>query len=330
MPSSSPAAPRLSIGLPVYNGADYLESAIQSVLNQTFTDFELILCDNASTDGTQAICASAARRDARVRYLRHPHNLGAARNYNSALAAARAPLFRWISHDDVLAPSCLQACVDVLDRHPNAVGAYTQTQVIDAAGTPQPTPHWMQRPLQATAPAAATRFRNFLSTYCWEGSPGPLFGVVRTEVLRATMQHGDFPSADLILIGELALWGPMREIPEPLFMYRRHSGNSTSATNSQIGALWSWFDPQQGTGPAWLEWRWLAELYRAIGRAPLTPRERAACLLALLRHYALRHGLQYLKEIVYVATARLGLHRTTPPPRVLGLQAMYPYFWERP
>ena len=70
------AAPRLSIGLPVYNGEDYLAESLEAMLGQTYEDFELIISDNASTDGTADICRRYAKQDSRIRYIRQPRNLG--------------------------------------------------------------------------------------------------------------------------------------------------------------------------------------------------------------------------------------------------------------
>ena len=325
--SSLPPTPRVSIGLPVYNGANYLEEAIQSVLDQTFTDFEFIICDNASTDTTEAICRAAAERDDRIRYYRHPENLGAAKNYNSTLAKARAPYFRWMCHDDVLAPTCLEACAHVLDAHPDVVLAHTQTQIIDESGRPEDDPEWI-RNLHTTSDDPAERFTTYLQSYCWGGGPGPLFGLVRTDILRSTMQHGDFPSADLILIGEFTLWGGVYQVPEKLFLNRLHDANSTTSNKRQIGAIWDWFDPNRERGLPWLEMQWLRELHGAIRRAPLSANDRWRCRLRLMRYYALRHSPQYAREAFYFTTARLGLQRSTPPPRVNGLRAVYPLFWE--
>ena len=95
----------LSVGLPVYNGENYLESALDAVLGQTLDDFELVVCDNASTDRTPELVLSRASTDARIRYVRHPENLGAAPNYNSTLAASeQSRYYVWIAHDDVVYP----------------------------------------------------------------------------------------------------------------------------------------------------------------------------------------------------------------------------------
>src|SRR6267143_929234 len=104
------SAPSVSIGLPVYNGERYVRTAIESILNQTLQDWELIICDNASTDGTQAICEDYAARDARLRYLRNPSNIGAANNYRRVVELAQGRYFKWIASDDYCAPEFLDRC----------------------------------------------------------------------------------------------------------------------------------------------------------------------------------------------------------------------------
>ena len=99
--------PRVSIGMPVYNGEKYLEEAIQSILAQTYSDFELVISDNASTDKTQEICLEYAARDSRVRYHRNEKNLGAAPNYNRTFELSTGQYFKWADYDDLLAEEFL-------------------------------------------------------------------------------------------------------------------------------------------------------------------------------------------------------------------------------
>src|SRR3954454_13625589 len=87
--------PRLTIGLPVHNGERYLEESLTALMKQTFSDFELIISDNASTDGTEAICRRHADQDPRIRYIRQSHNLGAADNHNLLVPLARGEYFKW-------------------------------------------------------------------------------------------------------------------------------------------------------------------------------------------------------------------------------------------
>jgi glycosyltransferase involved in cell wall biosynthesis len=89
--------PRLSIGIPVFNGEEFLPELLDSLLAQTFSDFEIVICDNASSDRTAQICCEYASRDARIRYFRNDTNLGALPNYNRTFELSTAPLFKMTS-----------------------------------------------------------------------------------------------------------------------------------------------------------------------------------------------------------------------------------------
>src|SRR3546814_12920885 len=93
---------RVTIGLPVYNGANYLAAAIESILAQTVADFDLIISDNASTDATEQICRAYAGADRRIRYVRQPQTLGAAANFNLLARMSEKPYFKWAAPDDLL------------------------------------------------------------------------------------------------------------------------------------------------------------------------------------------------------------------------------------
>src|SRR6185436_6923974 len=108
--------PRVSIGVPVYNGERYLAATLDSLLAQTFDNFEIIVSDNASSDRTAQLALEYAERDSRVRYTRNPRNLGAGANYRRAFQLSRGQYFRWSAADDISAPESLARCVEVLDR----------------------------------------------------------------------------------------------------------------------------------------------------------------------------------------------------------------------
>src|SRR5580692_5215252 len=97
------AVPRLSIGLPVYNGEDYLAESLDALLGQTYTDFELIISDNASTDATADICRMYQEKDGRIRYIRQPNNSGSAPNHNFVSDVSHGDLFKWAGADDLYA-----------------------------------------------------------------------------------------------------------------------------------------------------------------------------------------------------------------------------------
>ena len=127
--------PAVSICLPVYNGENYIAAAIESMLAQTFADFELIITDNASTDRTEEICRKFADNDSRVRYHRNERNVGGARNQAIAVQLSRGRYVRLSAHDDKIAPTHLEECVAGLEERPDAVIAFTSIVEINEVGT---------------------------------------------------------------------------------------------------------------------------------------------------------------------------------------------------
>jgi len=111
----------VTIGLPVFNGEAFLRRAVDSILAQTYADFELLISDNCSTDGTAGICQSHLLAHQRVRYLRQPENIGAAKNYNKLVALSSSKYFKWAAHDDVMAPRFLEECLRALEQDPGVV-----------------------------------------------------------------------------------------------------------------------------------------------------------------------------------------------------------------
>ncbi|MHC4256728.1 MAG: glycosyltransferase family 2 protein, partial [Planctomycetota bacterium] len=114
-------SPRVSIGMPVYNGEQFIRKAIETLLAQEFADFELIICDNASDDATREICLEYKRKDSRIRYYRNKENIGAAENFNLAFKLLTGEFFKWAGHDDSWAPDYLKLCVEALERNPSAI-----------------------------------------------------------------------------------------------------------------------------------------------------------------------------------------------------------------
>ncbi len=130
-PVRTDTRPRVSIGVPVYNGERYIAETIDSILAQTFRDFELIISDNASTDGTSTICRRYAAADGRIRYFRNERNLGAAKNFNFLFTHAGGEYFKWASADNLIEPTFIERCVEVLDARPDAVVAFTKCKQIN-------------------------------------------------------------------------------------------------------------------------------------------------------------------------------------------------------
>jgi glycosyltransferase involved in cell wall biosynthesis len=241
--------PRLTIGLPVYNGDNFLAKAVDAILGQTFTDFELILSDNASTDGTEAMCRAYAERDPRVRYHRNETNLGAAPNYNQTFALSKpTEYFKWAAHDDEMAPTYLEKCIAALDADPDAVLCQSLVALIDDGGaTLQVYDSGLSetrtgtRPSERLRPCVLTAHRNT-----------EIFGVIRREAFARTLLHGDFHGCDLVLLAELALQGRFLQVPEPLFRNREHKARYTRATKRWATADWHNTTRRQSRfGKAW-------------------------------------------------------------------------------
>lgn len=125
--------PKISIGMPVFNGEKFINDAIRSILDQSFTDFELIISDNASTDGTGKICSKYAKRDSRIKYMRQQKNFGIAANWQYVLDHAVGEYFMWSPADDCWSTDWLKELSEQLSNTCNAV-AIGKIYYIDESG----------------------------------------------------------------------------------------------------------------------------------------------------------------------------------------------------
>lgn len=274
--------PLVSIGLPVYNGQNFIRETIDSILAQTFPHFELIISDNASTDDTERLCRSYAAKDARIRYYRNPENLGAAYNHNLVFELARGAYFKWAAHDDTIAPDYIRRCLDALKNDPSFVLSYPATVVVDARGR-HIRKH--QNELKLTSPRPHQRYRqyhNIVHSNHGNHECHPIFGLIRADVLRLTPRIGSYVSPDLVLLAELALHGKFYEVPDYLYFKRQHSQTSIWAyrtIRSRIG----WFDPKKKHKLHLSKWRWLYEYLGGIKRVRMVHTEKAACYMQMAR-----------------------------------------------
>ena len=223
MPSS---VPEISVGMPVYNGARYIRKAIDSILQQSFGDFELIISDNASVDSTPQICEQYVRQDPRIQYVRQATNLGAPRNWNFVAERATAPYFKWAAANDVCDPRMLEKCKEILDAHPDVVACYPKTKLIDQNDD---VIEEYRVCLHLPEPSAVDRFMNLLMTI---GLNSPLSGLIRTDALRSTPMVGTYQQSDINLTAELSLRGRIYEVPEFLF-FRRMSADAVTRDKSK-------------------------------------------------------------------------------------------------
>lgn len=265
--------PTVSIGLPVYNGATYLPAALDSLLAQDFTDFELIVADNASTDGSTEICAEYARRDSRIRFVGNSSNMGAAANFNRTFKLASGRYFMWAADDDLWDPSFVRRCVDALEAAPKAVLACTSLRFIDEAGATIDVDYGVFDNPDLSSRSVARRVRGLLSRGGWYQA----YGMIRADALRRTRLFENVYGPDVVLVMELALQGPFVKVPEILYWYRQF-GMRTEADRAARQGL------PDGAGGLRFPGSQLQEnLAAAVRRARLPWVTRQALIADLLR-----------------------------------------------
>lgn len=301
-------APAVTLGLPVYNGEPWVDEAITSIRKQDYDDLELLISDNGSVDGTEAICRDHAASDDRVRYWRQPENRGASFNFGFVATKARGRLFKWASHDDVLEPTYLSRCVAVLDDDPEVVLCQASIIEIDEAGVA--FNEWPRRAF-CVSPSAPERFADVVLR---AGETYHSLGVVRTGVLRTTLMLAPFPSSDLALLAELALHGRFHDLPEHLYRRRAHRGQSIRAYANERQRA-AWFDPRRSRAISYPGWRLGLEYGRAARRVLSDAGDRRAAYghlahWAWLYHDRLARDLAWgMREHVYRSPVgrRLGI-----------------------
>jgi glycosyltransferase involved in cell wall biosynthesis len=271
------AHPYVSIGLPVYNGERFLARAVETVLGQTFGDFELVISDNGSTDRTEELCRKYAAEDPRVRYERHETNRGASWNFNRVLEIAdpAARYFKHVAADDEHAPEFLARTIAILDDDPSVAVAHTGTADIDDEGY---VLHVYDQPvtrLESHDPAERIRDLITLNHECFQA-----FGLVRHEVVKQSRGLGAFADSDNVMLVEYALRGRFVQDEEVLFFRRQHPDRSmVSFVNTRERHLW--FDPDRKGEIVFPAWRVGEELFKSVQLAPLSRADRRRCYLAL-------------------------------------------------
>jgi glycosyltransferase involved in cell wall biosynthesis len=289
--------PRVSVGLPVYNGQVYLAETISSILSQDFEDFELIIADNCSTDNTIDLVRSFAANDDRVRLLRSDKNVGAARNYNRLVHVARGELFKWAGYDDLLSSSYLTECVGALDARPEAVLAFPSTVIIDGDGArvrdyEDRLELLDRRPWRRVADYA---HRVNLCNAC--------FGVMRREVMLTTGLIRPYVSSDIAFLAEMAARGTFVQVRQRLFYRRVHTGSSRQGTTT-LAEVAHWFDTSATRAPMAPRARLFVGTVAALASSPVSTMERARIVAAYSAVYGLRRGRIRAGRVRAVLTRR--------------------------
>jgi glycosyltransferase involved in cell wall biosynthesis len=269
--------PRVSVGIPVYNGERYLGETIESILAQTFTDFELVISDNASTDRTEAICRTFSSRDPRIKYFRNQDNIGGSKNFARAFELSRAPYFKWAAHDDLCGPTLLENCLKILEENSAVVVCYPSIGFVDQTGA---IVGHHDPCCNLRSPLPSERVRNFLfsaKTNCL-----PMFGLIRRDALKKTLLLAPYISSDQILLLQLALLGEFYEERECAFFFREHPDRSIWKYNS-FAAYAQWHDPTRKSRIHLPRWRLAVEFFRSVAAADIPWHERRDCFVSVLK-----------------------------------------------
>jgi glycosyltransferase involved in cell wall biosynthesis len=301
------SSPLLSIGLFVYNGESFLQETLDSILTQTFRDFELIISDNASTDATQFICERYSAADSRIHFFKNENNMGAGWNIRRVFDLASGKYFKWAACDDLYEPNFLNNCIDALERDSSFVVAHARTRIIDVRGNFVENYNW---PMRVDSPNPVIRFQEMLLNdhMCYQ-----IFGVMRRDALLQIPPQGSYVNSDGVLLAQMSFLGRFYEDPGFLFISRRHDNQSSQTLPVRLkkrrfrltnrhGTLPcpEWWDPHKTKSLEYPEWRQLKEYHGSIMRAPITSMQRLRSLL-LLVPWVLKHFRRMMKDLLIAA-----------------------------
>jgi glycosyltransferase involved in cell wall biosynthesis len=201
------STPLVSIGVPVYNEAKYIDAALSALRAQDYTAIEIIVCDNASTDDTLAICKRHAESDPRIRIEASEVNCGATANFRRAFELARGEYFMWASGHDLWSPDVIRECIDLLQVNPTACLAYASAEWIDPDG------EVLEKRSGWSDTSGLGPIERYFTIF-W-GNMHPVLGLIRADFLRSCGPLPAFVGGDLVLLADLALRGD--------FLHARHS-----------------------------------------------------------------------------------------------------------
>jgi glycosyltransferase involved in cell wall biosynthesis len=273
----SKSNPLVSIGIPVNNGAKYLDQAIESIISQSYTNFELFISDNASTDNTQDICVKWQNIDKRITYHRNEKNQGAIPNFNHLVGKAKGKYFKWAAHDDYLDPDYLAECVATLEENPQSTLCFTWVREIDENNEILKTHEYAHHNYHHPTPYTRHKSMIYNDLDCFE-----IFGLMRLESLQNTPLFGHYIASDRILLSDLILVGPFTEVKKYLFYNRDHPESSTRKMPAHHQRA-AWFDTSKNINSRNLpHWRIMKEYLSSISRANITIKQKWQCRLNVL------------------------------------------------
>jgi glycosyltransferase involved in cell wall biosynthesis len=310
------STPLVSVGLFVHNGERFIQETLNSILNQTFTDFELIISDNASTDGTGEIAQAYAKSDDRIRYYQSEKNMGAGWNVCRVYELATGKYFKWAAADDLLEPDLLRRCVEILESDPGCVVAYARTKEVDENGNFIRYYVTPMRNTNSSDPVARFREMLLMRHRCYQ-----IFGVMRMSALRKIPPQGIYVNGDGVLLARMSLLGRFHEVPEPLFINRRHIRQASATLPARLRQrrvclttrhsnlpCAEWWDPAKTRALTFPEFRQLCEYFLSVYRAPLDAAQKLRCYFMLFPWIKI-HRRDLLSDLLIAADQVLYNHQ---------------------
>ncbi|MDZ7319275.1 MAG: glycosyltransferase [candidate division KSB1 bacterium] len=295
--------PRVSLGMPVYNGEKYLEETLGSILAQTYQDFELVISDNGSTDRTQQICERYAAKDERIKYYRNSKNIGIAPNFNRVFELCSGEYFKWTDYDDLLAPDFVTKCVEGLDQYPDAAVCFPKTRLIDENGD---LIRDFEPPAEACSPEPHIRFKSLILDP--DHIVSQASGLMRADLVRRTVMHGSYPCSDEVFLAHLSLLGRFYEIPERLFFYRIHPRQSTKGILASERARVYFFDTSLQGKIVLIKWLYFKNCLIAIRNSPISFSQKMMCYFHMFRWLWVAKNLKSLgKDLLLAVHERIPL-----------------------
>ena len=217
---------KISIGFPIYNGDKLLHEKLDSILSQTFTDFELIISDNASTDKTSEICKEYARNDSRIKYIRQKINIGPINNFYFVLQKANNHYFVWTAADDFWEPTLLTKNFEILELNSNAVGCISEVDFFgkyknryDDDSLATPTKYLHVRPISGDYLQKAKIFLKFKRATM-------IYGIFVTNFLRKSLPEEKYYPTEIILLLNILKFGNFY-VHDEILMHRGSEGISS-------------------------------------------------------------------------------------------------------
>ena len=230
--------PFVSIGLAVYNGERYIRQALDSLLAQDYDNFELIISDNASTDGTREICLEYAARDKRIWYYRNQTNMGAAWNFDQVFELSSGEYFMWAAHDDYWDPRYIRLCLEAFDTSGAIVLAGTQGEIID------PETEEVILTYHGFSTVGLGPVERFRLTTAARSRTLIVYGVYKRSALREVMPFRRVPLADKVMLAKLCFQGEFVTVQQTLIFKRQGGASSTGShliAENISNPLFRWF-----------------------------------------------------------------------------------------